>query len=571
MTDITATRQSKRRFALRPPYTEATSWQIAVLAISAIVILPVVSIIVIALTPAENVWPHLISTVLPGAVLRTLFLMVGVGGLTLIIGTGTAWLITMYRFPGRAVLDWLLLVPLAMPTYIIAFCYVELFDYAGPIQTALRGVFGWQSAKDYWFPEIRSLGGATYVMGLVLYPYVYLNARASFLQQSVCALEVARTLGRTSFGAFWSVALPLARPALIAGLTLALMECLNDIGAVEFFGVNTLTVSIYATWIERSNLAGAAQLASVMLIFVVVLFTMERKARRGQHYHQTTGRYQEMTVDDLTGVRSILAVIACLTPVLLGFVLPIIVLIDSAVTFAEESLSGPYWQAARNSVLLAFTAMIFTVLLAAILSYARRVAPTAFIKPAFRVTGIGYAIPGTVLAVGLLIPLAAFDNSLDAFLRSTFGISSGLLLSGSTFALILAYTVRFLAISNGTLEAGLKKISPSLDAASRALGETAWSTLRRVHLPILRPALATAALLVFVDVMKELPATLLLRPFNFDTLATHVYNFASLEQFEEAALAALTIVLIGLLPVILLSRTIATGRAGSGRKSGSLL
>ncbi len=555
--------------SLRPPQTNVWPWQIAVFILSIFVLLPLCSLIYLSLTPTENIWPHLVNTVLPGAIWQTLLLMTGVGILTLIIGTSTAWLVTMYRFPGHKIFDWLLLLPLAMPTYIIAFCYVELLDYSGTLQTYLREIFGWSSAKDYWFPQIRSEGGAIFVMSFVLYPYIYLNARATFLQQSICVLEVARTLGQTQFGVFWSIALPMARPALVAGLTLALMECLNDIGAVEYLGVNTLTVSVYSTWLERSNLAGAAQLASVMLIFVIILFTWERKARHQKQYHHTTGHYRNLPENHLSGAKGWMVSFLCFTPVLIGFFAPLTVLVQSSFIFAEESLSGQYWKAVENSLFLSGMTACVAVIFALILSYGRRVAPTAFIKPAFRLSSLGYAIPGTILAIGLLMPLASFDNWLDSVMENNFGVSTGLLLSGSTFALILAYTIRFLAVSNGAVESGLKRISINLDSASRALGETAFGTLKRVHLPLLKPALGTAALLVFVDTMKELPATLLLRPFNFDTLATHVYNFASLEQFEEAALAALTIVLFGLAPVILLSRTIATGRMGQNSSNGS--
>ena len=572
MTDITniKPRYSRRRKAQPlPPQTAVWPWQIAVFIVALLVLLPLGSLIVLSLTPAENIWPHLIANVLPSAIWETMVLMIGVGILTLVIGTSTAWLVTMYNFPGRAIFDWLLLLPLAMPTYIIAFCYVELLDYSGTLQTFMRELFSWQSARDYWFPQIRSQGGAIFIMSFVLYPYIYLNARATFLQQSICTLEVARTLGRTQFGVFWEVALPMARPALAAGVTLALMECLNDIGAVEYLGVNTLTVSVYSTWLERSNLSGAAQLASVILVFVIILFTWERMARSSKQYHHTTGHYRSIPQNTLEGYKGWLASLLCFMPVLIGFFAPITVLVQSSITFAEESLSGKYLEAVQNSLFLSGSAALVAMVFALILAYGRRVAPTALIRPAFRLSSLGYAIPGTVLAIGLLIPLAKFDNTLDSFMEAQFGVSTGLLLSGSTFALILAYTIRFLTVSNGAIESGLKRISVNLDSASRALGETAFGTLRRVHLPLLRPALGTAALLVFVDSMKELPATLLLRPFNFDTLATHVYNFASLEQFEEAALAALTIVLFGLVPVILLSKTVASGRAGSNSPSSS--
>ena len=544
-------------------------WRVAVLAICAIIATPILAICVLAISPEENIWPHLISTVLPSAVRQTLLLMAGVGCVALVLGTGTAWLVTMYAFPGRRVLEWALFLPLAMPTYLIAFCFVEIFDYSGSLQSALREVFGWQNAQDYWFPDIRSLGGAVFVMSLVLYPYVYLTARASFIQQSACVLEAARTLGRTPFGTFRAVALPLARPALAAGVTLALMECLNDIGAVEYFGVNTLTVSVYATWLERSNLGGAAQIACVMLAFVLLLVALERIARRGQSYHDTTGRYRALPQTQLTGWRAAAATTVCTVPVLLGFGIPVTVLLQSAVDYPEELWGSALWSATGNSLMLASAAAIAATLAGLVLAYARRSTGSSLIMAATRFSSIGYAVPGTVLAVGILIPLAAFDNRVDAFLREQFDISTGLLLSGSIFALVLAYTVRFMALSFGTINAGFGKISPNMDAASRALGAGAGETLWRVHLPMLRPAIGAAALLVFVDSMKELPATLLLRPFNFDTLSTHVYTLASLDLFEQGALASLAIVAAGLIPVLLLHSAISKGRPGSSSRSTS--
>lgn len=538
-------------------------WTAAVAVILAIMIMPIATIIILALAPHENIWPHLVSTVLPVSLRDTILLMVGTGAVTLAVGTGTAWLITMYRFPGRALLDRLLVIPLAVPTYIIAYAYVEFLDFSGPVQTALRGLLGVTSARDYWFPDIRSLGGGIFVMSAVLYPYVYLTARASFVQQSVCALEVARTLGRTPMGTFWAVALPLARPAIAAGTALVLMEVLNDIGAVQYLGIQTLTASVYSTWLQRSNLGGAAQLASVMMLFILALFIIERVARGGAQIHHTTGRYRAITFQDIEGVRGYLAAALCSLPFIIGFLVPFMLLARNAIVFMDEGLAAGFMAATMNSLLLAGLAAAVAAALALILGYARRVASNGFVRPAVRLAGLGYAIPGTVLALGLLMPLATFDNWFDSLMRSSLGVSTGLLLSGSVFALVLAYTIRFLAVSLGTVEAGLERISPNLDAAARALGATPLSTLFRVHLPMLTPALGTAALLVFVDAMKELPATLLLRPFNFDTLATHVYSFAALEQFEEASLSAVSIVLVGLIPVLLLHRAVAGGRPGS--------
>ncbi len=539
-------------------------WTVTVALIVAGMLLPVAAILALAMRPADGVWPHLVATVLPGALLNTALLLSGVGVLVLIVGTGTAWLVTMHRFPGRALADRLLVIPLAMPTYIVAYCYVELLDYAGPVQTGLRQIIGARGPQDYWFPDIRSLPGTILIFSAVLYPYVYLSARASFVQQSVCALEVARTLGRTPLGAFRSVALPLARPALAAGVALALMESVNDLGAVQYLGVETLSASIYATWLQRSSLAGAAQISAVLLALVLLLFLIERLARGGAESHNTSGRYRSIPFKDLEGWRGVAACILCTLPFVVGFLVPALVLVRHALLHGESSLDGGLMPAIGNSLLLATVAGAVAVVLATVLAYANRAATNGFTRPAIRVAGLGYAVPGTVMAIGLMVPLAAFDNAVDAWFRATLGVSTGLVLSGSLFALALALVIRFMAVALGTIESGLGRISPSLDAAARALGETALSTLLRVHLPMLLPAVGAAGLLVFVDAMKELPATLLLRPFNFETLATHVYGFAALEQFEDAALGALTIVAVGLVPVLLLHKAVAGGRAGGG-------
>ena len=552
----------------RPARTAAQGWTLFAAALAAVMVLPVVTVVVLAVNPSDNVWPHLMRTVLPTTLHDTALLLAGVAVCCLLFGTVTAWLVTMYRFPGRAVLDRLLVLPLAVPSYIVAYCYVELLDYSGPVQSAVRALFGFQSIRDYYFPDVRSIGGGVLVLSAVLYPYVYLTARASFVQQSVCVLEVARTLGSTSVAAFWSVALPLARPALAAGTALALMECLNDLGAVQYLGVQTLSVSIYTTWLQRSSLGGASQIALVALVFVLALILAERAARNGR-FHHTTGRYRSIPFSDLEGWRAIAATAFCALPVVAGFVIPIGILTSQAVTHFSDALAAGFWSAAANSLTVAIVAAAVTVILGLGLAYAQRVAPNGLVRLSARGAGLGYALPGTVLALGLLVPLATFDNGLDALLRSAFGVSSGLLLSGSLFVVVLAYAIRFLAVSLGALEAGFARLSPNLDAAARTLGETSLSALWRVHIPLLVPALGAAALLVFVDAMKELPATLLLRPFNFETLATHVYSFATLELFEQGTPGALTIVLIGLVPVLLLHHAVAGGRAGAGRASPS--
>lgn len=550
------------RAAARISRARAPGWALVSAVLLAVIALPAAAVLVIAVTPADNAWPHLLRSVLPAAFQQTVLLGLGAAIVTLIAGTGAAWTVTMYRFPGRELLDRLLVLPLAIPTYIAAYCYADLLDYAGPVQTGLRDFFGWTTVHDYWFPSIRSLGGAVFVMSAVLYPYVYLAARASFVQQSVCALEVARTLGRTPMGTFWAVALPLSRPALAAGVALVIMETLNDLGAVQHLGVETLSASIYSTWLQRSNLGGAAQIASVILGLIVLLLAAERFARGGAKVHHTTGRYRAIPFQDLTGWRGYATAFLCALPFVAGFGVPFLLLATFAMSHISVAFEGGFLKAAGNSVLLAATAAAIATALALILSYAPRVGPSRLTRLAQRAAGFGYALPGTVLAIGVLIPLAAFDNAIDGFARSVFGFSTGLILSGSIAALVYAYVIRFLAVALGGIEAGLERISPNLDAAARALGETASSALWRVHLPLLTPALGVAALLVFVDALKELPATLLLRPFNFETLATHVYAFAALEQVESGALGALTIVLAGLVPLVLLHRAIAGGRAG---------
>ncbi len=528
----------------------------AALVIGLALVLPVLTIIILALMPTENVWPHLISTVLPGYVMRTIGLMAGVGLITFVTGTGVAWLVTMCRFPLRPLFVWASLLPMAMPGYIVAYAYVDVLSYAGPVQTGLRGLMGWKSPSDYWFPEIRSLGGAIFVLSMVLYPYVFLTARASFIRQPATQLEVARALGRTPWGAFRAVALPLARPGIAVGVSLALMECLNDIGAAGFFGVRTLTLGVYTTWLSQGNLGGAAQISAVMLLFIFALLWFERQARRRQSFVLPSQRPRQPDRIRLNGWKRGLAVVACGLPILIGFVVPALVLMGFAASRLEDALSVTYLRAVYHSLLLAMLAAFAAVLLGLVLGYANRAMQDGLTRRVIRLAATGYAIPGTVLGIGVLIPLAVFDNALDSFMREHLGISTGLLLSGSVAALVFAYVVRFLAVSFGAIETGLQKVTPNVAAAARILGRGPVSAFLEVHLPLLRPAIASAALLVFVDCMKELPATLILRPFDFETLATTVFMLASLDQLEESALPALTIVAVGLLPVILLSRTL---------------
>jgi iron(III) transport system permease protein len=524
--------------------------------IALVITLPLLTILFLALRPQENIWPHLFETVLPGYVWRTLCLLAGVGILTSVIGTTTAWLVTMREFPLRKFMQWACLVPLATPTYIISYTYVDFFNYAGPLQSWLRQIAGWKTPQDYSFPEIRSLPGAIFVLSMVLYPYVFMTAQASFLRQPASQLDVARTLGKTPWGAFFSIALPQARPAIIVGISLALMECLNDIAAVGFFGVRTLTLGIYTTWLGEGNLGGAAQLAGVLLIFVFALLWIERRARRQQPTNRQGRQNLSLSRAALAGWRGILAAIFCFLPIFFGFILPGGILLRFALRRFSTTFSAAYFEAAWHSMILAVIASLIVVCLGLVLAYEKRIRQGKALRALIRLAGIGYAVPGTVLGIGVLIPLAAFDNRLDVFMRGNFGISTGLILSGSIAAVIFAYTVRFLAISFGSLESGLEKVTYNLSAVARTLGRSPFKTFMEIHLPMLRPALVSAVLLVFVDCMKELPTTLILRPFDFDTLATLVFSLASLDQLEASAAPALTIVAAGLIPVILLGQNL---------------
>jgi iron(III) transport system permease protein len=548
------------------------AWSAGALAVSALVVLPAAAIVYLAASAQETLWPQLAATVLPVYVRQTLALMAGVGFFSLVIGCGTAWLITMHDFPARKVLQWALVLPLAIPTYIIAYTFVHVFEYAGPVQRELRELFDWSSPSDYRFPELRSLPGAVVVLSLVLYPYVYLTARASFIKLGAAQIEVARTLGTTLPRALFTIALPLARPAIAVGVALAMMECLNDIGAVEFFGVSTLSVGIYSTWLGKGNLAGAAQLALVMLLFVAALIGLERAGRRYERSNIRASKDTPPSGVKLNGAKGLIATLVCSMPVALGFVLPAGVLLGFALERGGLVSGAAFRAAAFNSITVAALASMVILVLGVFVAYAHKLGRSAAVSIAMRLITAGYAMPGAVLGIGVLVPLAAFDNAVDGFLREYFGVSTGLILTGSVAALVYAYIVRFLAIALGSVEAGMERITPNIIAAARTLGRGPLATLLEIELPLLRPALFSAALLVFVEAMKELSATLILRPFNFETLATLVYAQASLDQLEDTGLAALTIVAAGIVPIILLSRMMVAGRkitpdqvASSGR------
>ncbi|WP_234271848.1 ABC transporter permease [Billgrantia ethanolica] len=540
-------------------------WTLLILSVAFVVALPVMVVLAHIVMPTEGVWQHLASTVLGRYVGNTLYLTVTVGLGTMIIGTGTAWLVVMCRFPGRRIFEWALLLPLAVPTYVIAYAYTDFLQYAGPLQTWLREVFEW-GRGDYYFPNIRSLGGAATLITLVLYPYVYLLARAAFLEQSVCVLDVGRTLGRGPWNLFATVAVPLARPAIVGGVSLVLMETLNEFGAVQFFGVDTFTTGIYRTWFGLGEQVAAAQLAACLLLFVFLLILLERWSRGKRQYFHTTNRYQQLPEYRLHGWRAAAAFAACALPVLIGFLIPSGLLAQMAITTGDALWGTRFLGFAWNSLKLAVIASLIAVGLAVILSYGVRLHDSPLTRIATRIASMGYAIPGSVIAVGILIPFAWLDKSVNTWLHAHYGMIVGLIFSGTAFILIYAYVVRFLAVSFNTVEASLGKVTPSMDAASRTLGQTPAGTLKRVHTPIMRGSLFAAGILVFVDIMKELPATIILRPFNFDTLAVRAYSLASDERLAEASTASLAIVAVGIIPVVLLSMAMRRSRPGSGKR-----
>jgi iron(III) transport system permease protein len=538
-------------------------WAISTFVIALLVALPVIVIFAHVFFPSGEVWQHLASTVLGRYLSNTVVLSVSVGLGTTLIGTACAWLVVMCRFPGRRIFEWALLLPLAVPTYVIAYAYTDFLQFAGPLQSTLREWFDWQHG-DYYFPNIRSLGGASVLITMVLYPYVYLLARASFMEQSVSALDVGRTLGLAPWKMFRRVALPLARPAIIGGVSLVLMETLNEFGAVQFFGVDTFTTGIYRTWFGLGEQVAAAQLAACLLVFVFIVVVLERASRGGKQYHASV-RYQALPQYSLRSGRAALAFAVCFLPVLIGFVLPALVLLEMAVTTGDKLFGTRFLTFAFNSVSLASGAALVAVALAVLLSYGARLNASRWVRGANRVASMGYAIPGSVVALGIMIPLAWLDQRLNLFLRDNYGFMVGLIFTGTAFVLIYAYAVRFLAVSFNTVEASMGRVTPSMDAAARMLGQTAGGALRKVHTPIMRGSLLAAGILVFVDVMKELPATIILRPFNFDTLAVRAYSLASDERLAESATSSLLIVAVGIIPVVVLSLAMRRSRPGSSK------
>ena len=533
---------------------------VAALVVALLIAVPIASVTAnLLLGGAGDTWRHLASTVLPDYILNTMILCVGVGLGVVLVGVSTAWLVSIHDFPGRRIFEWALVLPLAVPAYVMAYAYTDLLQFVGPVQSWIRATFEVR-AGQYWFPDVRTVGGAVLVFVFVLYPYVYLLARAAFLERASGILEVGRSLGLGPWRNFFRISLPLARPAIAAGTALALMETLADYGAVSYFGVPTFTSGIYRAWFSLGDRVAAAQLAAVLLAFVALVLFLERFSRGRARFNNTTGRIRPMPGYRLHGMKAVGAVLACLLPLALGFLIPAGALLHMALSEGDAQFGERFVQLARNSFVLAAVTACAAVVVALLLAYAARMTKHMLPRMVNRFVGLGYAVPGSVIAVGILIPVTRLDTWLAALIQTHTGSNPGLLLTGGIAALVYAYLVRFLTVSLQAVETSLAKVTSTMDDAARSLGFGHLETLWRVHLPLLRGSLLTAGLLVFVDVMKELPATLVMRPFNFDTLATQAYTLASDERLTEASTAALTIVLVGVLPLILLSWQIARGR-----------
>lgn len=531
-------------------------WMTGSWAIALLLGLPVIALLFSAFSAEGELFRHLADTVLLDYLGNTLGLVVGVVLLSLLFGVPTAWLVAMCQVPGRRALQWALMLPMAMPSYIVAYVYTDLLDYSGPLQAGLRALFGWNSPADYWFPAIRSLGGAAWVLALVLFPYVYLLTRASFLEQSVSLIHSSRLLGCTPWQSFRRLSLPLARPAIMVAVSLVAMETLADFATVHFFAINTLTTAVYDTWLGYGSLATAAKLSCLMLLAVVLLIALERCSRSRQQVFQKSMGHEQPLRYPLKGMSRALAAFWCWGLVLAGFGLPFVILLDYGVRYFELSWTPEFVRFAGNSLLISALTALLAMGIALLLGFFRRLDGGIKSLLPLRIAAMGYAMPGTVLAIGVLVPLTALDFAINDLAEWLGRQGPGLLLTGTIIAIVFGYLVRFVAIAIGSVESSMGKISPSLDMAARSLGQGDGGMLRRVHLPLVRRGLFAGAMLVFIESMKELPAALLLRPFNFDTLATHVYQFVSDEMLERGALGAIVIVLVGLLPLIWVNRTL---------------
>ncbi|WP_338726553.1 iron ABC transporter permease [Shewanella baltica] len=534
----------------------ARSWSLAGYAVATILVLPLVALILQALQPDEAVFGHLMATVLPTYIINSLLLIFWVSLGALLLALPCAWLMARCEFVGRRYLQWALLLPLAMPGYIVAYVYTDLLDYAGPVQRSLRSIFGWSSPQDYFFPDIRTLGGAACMLSLVLFPYIYLLARTAFMEQSLSLAHASRIMGCSPWQSFWRLSLPMARPALAVGVALVAMETAADFATVNYFAVPTLTTAVYDTWLGYGNLTAAAKLSAIILLVVFSLIGFERFARRKQQLFQKQSRIQASDLYRLSTAQTAVALSFCATLLLLAFLLPFGILLSYAIGYFEQSWDESFWQLSLNSLSLALITSFICCLIALLLMFVRRISPRASDALPSRLASTGYALPGTVLAIGVLVPLTMLDFAIND-LADLLGLKGpGLILTGSVVALIFTFCVRFVAIAIGSVESSYKRISPSLDMVSLTMGQGPRQLLQRVHLPLLGKGLFAGALLVFIESMKELPAALLLRPIGFENLATYVFQFVSDEKLEHGALAAIVIVLVGLVPLIYLNRSL---------------
>ena len=522
--------------------------------IAFIFIFPIASIVWLSFSVETLHWRHLMSTVLPRYLTNSLVLMAGVGFVSLFLGTSLAYLVTNIKFPGAKVIKYALFLPLTMPSFIAAYAWVELLEYAGPLQTSLRATMGWTSARDYWFPDIRSRFGAILVLSFALYPYVYLLARSAFRELPLSGHDVARSLGLGHVRQFWRISLPQARPAIVAGTAIVMMETLNDFGTVDFFAVQTLTTGIFSLWLESYNTGGAAQLALFAVVIVAALLFLERLGRRNARFNKSGRQLARVKPQRVSNLMSSLALLFCLVPIFIGFIIPLFVLVRPTLNDINLWTDIELWSAAGHSLLLGFISATLVVFLSMIMVLGLKDNKTLLGKYIPTVSTLGYAFPGAVLGLGILIPLATLDNWAADKIYFMTAVDPGLLLTGTAAALVIAYCVRFFAIGVGASEAGLAAITPSVPHVAQSLGLGRSSLVWRIYQPLMRGSLASAMVLVFVDTVKELPATLLLRPFNFETLSTHTYGQATLENFNATAPPALLMIGLSFGAIIVLAK-----------------
>ncbi|EKO3483403.1 iron ABC transporter permease [Vibrio fluvialis] len=530
-------------------------WKTSSVALATLLVLPILAIFFTAIGQTDDVFAHLMSTVMPTYAFNTVVLTLSVMALALLFGIPSAWLMAMCRLPGEKVLQWALVLPLAIPGYIVGYIFTGWFDYAGPIQVWLRAQTGWM-AGEYYFPDIRSLAGASIVLALVLYPYVYLMCRAAFMEQNVSLLQSARLLKCSPWESFRRISLPLVRPSIAVALSLVAMETVGDFGTVSYFAVNTLTTAVYDTWMNYSNLTAAAKISAVMLVIVLLLLSAERYSRRRQKLYQSQFNSHEDFRYALRGWKKWLALLWCWGLVCVAFIFPLLQLLSYAYTYFEQSWTAEFREYALNSLQVSLSAALIGVAVALVVNFYSRLKSNRVSVALMRLSSMGYAVPGTVLAIGVMVPVLTLDHAVNDVAKAMQWGRPGLIFSGTMFAIIFALIVRFSAVAIGSIESSLNKISPSLDMAARTMGCQANAMLWRVHLPLVRRGALIAGLLVFIESMKELNAALLLRPFNFETLATYVYNYASDEHLELAALPAVLLVLVGLIPLVVVNRSL---------------